>query len=256
MTIDLAPIDALLASAAVDADRVRQLSDDWAADAIRETTTLDTDRGVQVHRAEAVGDPPAEIAKALSDVLQQCRAALDDTLVALLSGPPTSESGFLIAATAKRFDAERGRCLAGVPDWAVEVLRSLQPMRHNTWRQTGRYLAQLHELTTEDRHHAIHVAGGVFDVYRTFGNKYPGELSFRVQDDGRVMVLETRAPAEVPPEFEAAVIVQEPCLRDRHRDTDTLYPAAGAVAHGAVSAVEQTLILVRHAAWKAGITIK
>ena len=118
------------------------------------------------------------------------------------------------------------------------------------------YLAQLHRLTTEDRHHAIRVAGGVFDVHRAFGNTYPGELSFQVQDDGRVMVLETRAPAEVAPGFEAAVIVQEPSLRDRHRDTYVLYPAAGAVAHSAVSAVEQALVLVRHAAWKAGITIR
>ena len=100
MTIDLTPIDTLLATAAVDADRVRQLSDDWTADAIHETTTLDAERGVQVHRAEAVGDPPAEIATALGDVLHRCRAALDDTLVGLSAGPPSSESGFLIAATA------------------------------------------------------------------------------------------------------------------------------------------------------------
>jgi hypothetical protein len=252
--IDLSAIDARIAWAKGHAARVRQLSGAWAATAIQESTTLEPDRGVQVYRAEVITDPPIEIALALGDVLQQARATLDNLVEVLSTRPASRRSGFRIVTYARRFDANPG-CLDGVPGWAVEVFRSLQPVKDNPLRWIGRELAHLHELAIVDRHHALLLAGrgaggAVIDMDDVWvGTTHPGGSEFRLIDGGRVLLLEAPADARLSPQVGATVLVQEERLRWKGQHARyPWYPSADQVADNALRFVGVVVDEVRRAA--------
>ena len=56
-TPDLTPVQHRFDWAKAHAERVRELSEGWAASAILETNALDPVRGLNVYRAEVLGEP-------------------------------------------------------------------------------------------------------------------------------------------------------------------------------------------------------
>jgi hypothetical protein len=207
---------------------------------------LDPTRGVRVYRAEVVGNPPADIALALGDVLHHARATLDN-LAGVLRGGATEESGFPILTDSVAFDKDRRRQLVGVPSWAVSVIRMVQPFPDAGWRGVGEALARVHRVAIIDRHRALLLSGALIDIDRTHAaTSHPSESVFALHPGGRVLTLEYPAAANVTPHTGAGVIVREPVLRwpDGHYPA---FPSAEDVAANAMWAVRAVVDLVRQA---------
>ncbi len=248
MTIDLAPIYARLAWAAVDAERVRQLCGAWAADAIQTSTTLDADQGVRVYRAEVVGDPPMDIALALGDCLHQARATLDN-LVGVLRGRATRNSAFRFDTDPLTHDLDpwRDGSLKGVPPWALAVIRWFQPFPGNERRWIGEGLADLHHLAIGDRHQALLLSAALIDLNRThFDTSHPESTHFNLPRPGRVLTATYPAEAQVRVHTGVDVIVREPRIawRDGHYPE---FPTAQEVAEHALWGVTQVVDAIRWA---------
>jgi len=128
-----------------------------------------------IERAELVEQPPIEAAMLVSDAVHQARAALDNLVNALRNGGPAPKVCFPVHADAAEFDRHARDELNGVPDWARDAIRDLQPFSMTShWKVAGEPLAYLHELARVDRHRVppLH-AGVVWPEYAT-GNAASG----------------------------------------------------------------------------------
>ena len=246
-TIDFSPIDHRLAWADAHAQRVKDLSVEWGATAMRTTTTTNTDRGIREFRAEVVGEPPVTIALALGDVLHHARAALDN-LMGVVRGGATNKSGFRIDTDPATFDRDDAGKHAGVPDWAMAAIRQVQPFPDNPWRSVGEQLLKLHSLAILDRHRALLLSAAIIDLDKTHAaTSHPGDTQFGIREGGRVLTLEYPWDARVTPATGVQVIVPEELLRwpDRHWPA---FPAAEDVARSVLWAVRVTVEMTRQAA--------
>jgi hypothetical protein len=212
MTIELSPVYARLAAADDHAQRVRGLSTEWAASAIRASTTTEAD-GTTVYRAEVVGTPPVSIALALSDTLHQARSSLDN-LVTVLRGSTSDQSTFRIDTDPAVFDEDaRGR-LVGVPDWAKAAMRVVQPFPDSGWLGVGEALARLHGLAIIDRHRRLLLGPGLIDINQVWAStSQPDTSLFGMHAGGRVLTLRYPADADVRPNVGADVLVEEESIR-------------------------------------------
>jgi hypothetical protein len=118
-----------------------------------------------------------EIALCLGDVLQQLRATLDTAVGALRDGGPTPRSAFPIESNPERWTSRAADRLEGLPGWAVDVIRRIQPFAEDAWSAVGDGLAILHELAIRDRHHALLVARAIADL---------GHVEVDVETKGRL----------------------------------------------------------------------
>jgi hypothetical protein len=251
--IDLGHVDQRLEWAEAHALRVAGLSNDWAASAMRTTTTPDKERGLHVFRAEVVGDPPVTIALALGDLLHQARAALDN-LVGVLRGGATDESQFRIDSDPAVFDRDERRRLDGLPPWAVGAIRQVQPFPGNPWGHVGDQLLKLHRLAIIDRHRALLLSAALIDLDTTYAaTSHPGKTEFHIREGGRVLTLEYPDDALVTPATGAQVIVPEELLRWPDRSWPA-FPSAEDVAKSVLWAVRVTIDIARQAAESSQVT--
>jgi hypothetical protein len=248
-SFDWSPVRDRLAWAESHAERVRQLSRDWTASAIRTDTSLDVARGVRVYRAEVVGEPPPEIALAVGDVVHHARAVLDN-LVGIVRGGSTDRSMFRIDTDPAEFDRDSQQHLNGVPGWARAVFREIQPFSEGHWGYVGRVLAEVHRLAIIDRHRALLVSAALIDLNQTHAaTSHPSSTKFALLEGGRVLTLEYPADAQVTPHSGVDVIVREPIVRwEGESAAYPFYPSAEDVSKNALWAVRQVVEMVAWAA--------
>lgn len=252
--MDLTTVAARIDWADAHARRVRDLSADWSSSALVAHTTLDDQRGVQVFQAQVVGEPPLSIALALGDTVHHARAALDN-LVGVLRGGATDRSMFRIDTDPATFERDRERRLEGVPDWAMEAIRQMQPFPDNPLRFIGEALAQLNRLAIIDRHRALLLSAALIDMDETHAaTSHPGETRFSLRGDGRLLILEYPVDARVTPHTGVQVIVTEDALQwtdDGARFPG--YPAADVAASQFLWAVRRAVEALLQAARAAGV---
>jgi hypothetical protein len=131
--------------------------------------TLSEDRdaaGNLVITAELHEPAPREIGLQLSDLAHQYRATLDNLVGALRPDGPTERTAFPLARTPEAFAAQafkRG-LLEGLPEWAIDVVRGLQPLPQNPLAWQSEYLVLLHDIARQDRHRALPVHGTIVEA--------------------------------------------------------------------------------------------
>jgi hypothetical protein len=195
---DFGPIRARIAIATEQADRVEQLTSEWATSALRLERSRDGD-GMTI-RAEVTADPPVTMALALSDALQRSRTSLDD-LVGYLRGDITKRSTFPIEETTEGFAARMSTDLGGLPEWAVTAVWRLQPNPVNPYRWIGDAVRHLDQLATLDRGRPLSLRGAIVDLDRV---SEVGEAPL----DLRTLTITSSGSVEA--HFEARLLVDEP----------------------------------------------
>jgi hypothetical protein len=169
--LDLSPVYARLAWARRRGDELGAVVDAWtkAALDVREKH-FDDERMIRFTACVA-DDPPDGVDLALGEVVYQSRAALD-TLVGVLRGGATETSAFLVTPDRVAFEAallpakgkrREGR-LFGLPDWAIDLFREIQPfepLAAHPWGVFGAEARKLHDFAIVDRHHRIVVVATV-----------------------------------------------------------------------------------------------
>jgi len=241
---ELQPVRNRLAWALLHASRLKEQIDAWAVDALAVDKTMDPNTGRILHRARITKDPPVDVSLGLSDSLHQARAALDN-MVGVLRGGATATSGYPIARSAATFDAQAASKLAGVPRWAVAIIRRIQPFSTDGWLWAGDALIRLHDLAIADRHRALLLRAGVIDLDEVYvGTAEGASNNFSLSPDMRIMTLETSDP-DASPHFGATVHVTEDALR--YVDFP-FYPVAWEVAMNSITAVKAVIDLIEQAA--------
>lgn len=119
-----------------------------------------TPNGTLVERVDSILPAPLELAMIASDAIHQARAALDNAVGAIRPGGPTGDSEFPIRDDPDLYETAAARALAGLPDWATDLIRRMQPFSNDPWAYVGEELFDLHRMAREDRHRApaLHVA--------------------------------------------------------------------------------------------------
>jgi len=169
------------------------------------TTSRDPVRHRVIYRAEQILDPPSDIAFVFSDALQQLRATLDNTVGALRKDGPTEQSAFVISRNRAAFEAQAHDKLEGVPDWALDHFRELQPFPGNRLGWIGGELSVLHDLARRDRHRALVLQAALVDVRNLGGS---GDALLRRQG---VSIMEAEYPDDRTGEllFKAKLVIAE-----------------------------------------------
>jgi hypothetical protein len=241
--LDLTPVRSRLQWAMLHANRIDETVKEWGPKALVVDLRTDPDSGRFVHVGRVVGEPPVDVALALSDALHQCRAALDN-LVAVLRGSATRSSAYVITSTAEEFDAQAPRRLEGVPDWAVGVMRLHQPFSPHGWKYVGEALLQLHDLAIIDRHRALLLQGGVIDLDQVYvGTAEGSDTTFVGRSGGSEMVIETSDPA-ASPHFGVTALVREATVRN---EIWPWYPSALDFALHTIGSVNRVVMAIRQA---------
>jgi hypothetical protein len=97
--------------------------------------------------------------------MHQARAALDNLVGALREGGPTSRSAYPVVLTDPDFEATVGDSLKGVPDWAIQVIRRVQPFSDDpSQAYGGKQLRLLHDMARLDRHRAPHLHASLVQI--------------------------------------------------------------------------------------------
>jgi hypothetical protein len=96
-----------------------------------------------------------------SDAIHQARAAVDNLVGALRSRGPTGESAFPIVAKESEYADIADIQLRGVPTWARDSIRAMQPFTTGAFGWIGHELLILHRLARADRHRAPHLQSGL-----------------------------------------------------------------------------------------------
>lgn len=242
--LDLLPVRNRLSWALLHASRLKEQIDTWADGALVVERMTASDPGRIIYQARVATDPPVDVPLGLSDSLHQARATLDN-MVAVLRGGATERSGYPVARTAAGFESQVASKLEGVPPWAVDVIRRLQPYGTDGWRFIGDGLIRLHDLAVVDRHRALLLQVGVIDIDEVYvGTAEGAETQFSLSRDLRTMTVETSDP-KAQPHFGATVQVSEPALR--YPDYP-FYPAATDVAMQAITAVKGVVDMIEQTA--------
>ena len=240
--LDLMPVRSRLQWALLHANRIDEIIKEWGPNALVVDHRTDAADRV-VHVGTVAGEPPVDVALALSDALHQCRAALDN-LIAVLRGGATANSGYVITPTEGEFDAQTRRRLDGVPDWAVNVIRLHQPFSPHGWKYVGVALLQLHTLAIIDRHRALLLQGGVIDLDQVYvGASEASDMRFVARGGGSELIIETSDPAATP-HFGVTALVREEAVR---RETWPWYPSALDLAMHTIGSANRVLMAIRHA---------
>jgi len=114
-----------------------------------------TDHGTVIERADNPAPVPGDLSLIVSDAVHQTRAALDNLVGALREGGPTGKTAFPVTLNAEDFEKAAEVSLKGVPGWAVEAIRRMQPFAEEPWqRHIGEQLRTLHDMARFDRHRA------------------------------------------------------------------------------------------------------
>ena len=108
--------------------------------------------------------PPPVIGYALGDCLQQFRAVLENAVGLLRIDGPTKQSAYPVSETELSWKSTGKSRLDGLPEWAVEAIKSLQPFAPGPGSQVGHEVSRLHELAIRDRHRALLVVAAVADL--------------------------------------------------------------------------------------------
>ena len=188
--------------ASIHLDRLREEVDEYLSDS--NATFLhqyDADRHQLSSVLQAEFPPPLSIGATVGDVLHNLRSALDNiTWHLVLTYTPTPVKPrlvqFPITYSSKGFEEEVPIRLPGVPTWAVDVFRQLQPW---FWPEEARRLlgddatgeedveasplAQLNRLSNDDKHRAIHALA-----------VYAGLNWIGAPEDGAVSILRGDPP--------------------------------------------------------------
>ena len=161
--IDLSPVDARLGRAAVHVAALESAVAAYVAlPPYRRVEKIDHMTGVMTVRVDMNQQPPSSIALILSDVAHQLRAALDNLVGCVRPGGPTGDSAFPITADPATFERDAARKLEGLPAWAVDAIREIQPFPGDEWqRDVGKQLLDLHDLARHDRHRAPRLVAGM-----------------------------------------------------------------------------------------------
>jgi hypothetical protein len=164
-----------------------------------------------IYRAEQTDYPPAEIALAMSDVLHQLRATLDNAVGVLRTGGPTDRSAFVITRDPAVFLQSSHDRLEGVPGWAMDQFRDVQPFPDNLLRWIGDELSMLHDLARRDRHRALVLQAALVetDYVEVQHPGTGGEAVFR-QRGPSIAEAEYPVDAIVKPFFKATLVIAEP----------------------------------------------
>jgi hypothetical protein len=169
--------------------------------------------GRHTYTAEIATPAPVEIALTLSDTLHQLRATLDNLVGVLRTGGPSRRSEFIIDPDRDRYAKRERDRLEGLPEWALDELRAVQPFPDNLGRWVGGRLQQLDDLAKRDRHRALFVHAGVIETaMAAVDHAGTGDSEFRHSAAGSRMTFDVPDDVVVRPQFEAAVIVAEPNL--------------------------------------------
>lgn len=241
--LDLTPVRSRLQWALLHANRIDETVKEWGPKALVVDRRTDLDTGRIEHVGRVVGEPPVDVALALSDALHQCRAALDN-LVAVLRGGATRSSAYVITQTAEEFDVQASRRLEGVPDWAVEVMRLHQPFSQHGWKYVGEALLHLHDLAIIDRHRALLLHGGVIDLDQVYLAAAEGsDTTFVARSEGSELVIETSDPAAAP-HFGVTALVREATVRN---ETWPWYPSALDFTMHTIGSANRVVMAVRQA---------
>lgn len=113
-----------------------------------------TDSGSVVERVDSIQPAPVGLAMIASDAIHQARAALDNAIGAMRPGGPTGSSAFPVYATREDFDQKAPSAIAGIPDWAAELIVRMQPFSGVPFPFGGGNLRDLHDAARFDRHRA------------------------------------------------------------------------------------------------------
>lgn len=150
------PVNARLSRADIHVADLRALVDEFVARPPYTTRrTIRADRpGWVIDRAELRDSVPIQANMILSDAIHQARAALDNLVGTIRPLGPTSDSYFPIRTEAAEFDTAALAALKGLPSWAQDVIRSVQPFAGGGGEVLGRQLDALHRLARIDRHRA------------------------------------------------------------------------------------------------------
>jgi hypothetical protein len=160
-----------------------------------------------IDRADLAGArPPFDAALIVSDAVHEARAALDNLVNALRLDGPAPAVRFLIVEDEADYDRQASDALRGLPDWAIRVIRSLQPFEESG-QYVGGELARLHDLARIDRHRVLPLQAailqpsyveGTVEAFRGDGRtwaetEYRPELVLSVHFD-----LEARFASDAP----------------------------------------------------------
>jgi hypothetical protein len=210
--IDFAPVKDRLQWAERHGRRVAEMADEY----VKQRPFVVTEAhegGHHTYTAEIVTPPPVEIALTLSDTLHELRATLDNLVGVLRTGGPSDRSEFIIDTDSDRYGKREGDRLEGLPPWALDELRAVQPFPDNLGRWVGGRLQQLDALANRDRHRALFVQSGVIEWGEAaVHHAGTGEPQFRVPASRLSMTLDVPDDAVVVPRFEADLILAEPDL--------------------------------------------
>jgi hypothetical protein len=113
-----------------------------------------TEAGTWVERVDSIQPAPIELSMIASDAIHQARAALDNAIGVIRPAGPTASSAFPIRSDRAEYDKIEGPALAGLPDWAVDIIRRMQPFSNDHGAYVGEELVDLHDMARIDRHRA------------------------------------------------------------------------------------------------------
>lgn len=152
--IDFTTSEARITRARHHQSELEQAVESWHAGQPYHRDLTLTDLGSYIERAEYPYPVPGDLRFMVSDAAHEARAALDNLVGAIRPDGPTDVSGFPIKATPEAFAMSVRRELQGVPHWAVQAIRDLQPFSGSVVKCIGHQLLLLHNVARLDRHRA------------------------------------------------------------------------------------------------------